>query len=267
MIIGICEDNVPIREELRQEIEKQQEQLAMQIYEFGSAEAMLAGNQLFDLVFLDIELDGAMTGLELARQLQIKNPDLILVFISAYTKYVSSAFHLHTFQFLLKPLDAELFAEEFKRCVESYRIAHDIFRIPQGGEIIEVEMKDIMYIESNKRKLIIHLKNKKEYEMYGKISEQEAVLLVHHFIRIHKSYLVNCRYIKKMNDETVSLAYLPKDELIVLPIVSGKKEQEMHGFGISNMKTITKKYRGTFDMQCSDKLFVLNIVLENEEAG
>lgn len=50
-------------------------------------------------------------------------------------------------------------------------------------------------------------------------------------------------------------------------IVSGKKEQEMHGFGISNMKTITKKYRGTFDMQCSDKLFVLNIVLENEEAG
>ena len=78
MIIGICEDNVPIREELRQEIEKQQEQLAMQIYEFGSAEAMMASNQLFDLVFLDIELDGAMTGLELAQQLQIKNPDLIL---------------------------------------------------------------------------------------------------------------------------------------------------------------------------------------------
>lgn len=46
-------------------------------------------------------------------------------------------------------------------------------------------------------------------------------------------------------------------------IVSGKKEQELHGFGISNMKTITKKYHGSFDMQCSDKLFVLNIVLEN----
>lgn len=46
-------------------------------------------------------------------------------------------------------------------------------------------------------------------------------------------------------------------------IVSGKKEQELHGFGISNMKTITKKYHGTFDIRCSDKLFVLNIVLEN----
>lgn len=61
--------------------------------------------------------------------------------------------------------------------------------------------------------------------MYGKISEQEAVLLVHHFVRIHKSYLVNCRYIKKMNDETVSLAYLPKDELIVLPISRRCKEK------------------------------------------
>ena len=60
MIIGICEDNIPIREQLRQEIEKQQGQMITQIYEFGSAEAMLASNQLFDLVFLDIELDGAM---------------------------------------------------------------------------------------------------------------------------------------------------------------------------------------------------------------
>ena len=46
-------------------------------------------------------------------------------------------------------------------------------------------------------------------------------------------------------------------------IVSGKKDRELHGFGISNMKTIMQKYHGTFDMQCSDKLFVLNIVLEN----
>ncbi len=225
MIIGICEDNIPIREQLRQEIEKQQGQMITQIYEFGSAEAMLASNQLFDLVFLDIELDGAMTGLELARQLQIKNPDLILVFISAHTQYVSSAFHLRTFQFLLKPLDAELFAEEFKRCIKYYRIANDIFRIPQGGEVIEVKMKDIVYMESDKRKLMIHMKNGKLYEMYGKIGEQETVLSVYHFIRIHKSYLVNCRYIKKMNDETVSLGYLPKDELIVLPISRRCKEK------------------------------------------
>ena len=77
--------------------------------------------------------------------LQNQLPDIILIFISGYTKYITSALHLHTFQFLLKPLDAQLFQEEFRRCVAQYRSAHDIFQIPQNREIIEVEMKDIVY--------------------------------------------------------------------------------------------------------------------------
>ena len=41
MIIGICEDNEAIREELRQEIARQQTGIMTQLYEFSSGEAML----------------------------------------------------------------------------------------------------------------------------------------------------------------------------------------------------------------------------------
>lgn len=218
MLIGICEDNPVIREELIQEIQKQQTGVTIQLHAFSSGEAMLQSNLAFDLVFLDIELEGELTGLEVAQILQNQLPDIILIFISGYTKYITSALHLHTFQFLLKPLDAQLFQEEFRRCVAQYRSAHDIFQIPQNREVIEVEMKDIVYIESNKRKLIVHHKNGKIFEMYGKISEQESYLAEHFFVRIHKSFLVNCRYIKKFQDEVVQLGYAGSKELLTLPV-------------------------------------------------
>ena len=224
MVIGICEDNEAVRIELRQEIEKQKLGIKFQIHEYENGEDMLLSKQQFDLVFLDIELAGKLTGLEVAQQLQNSHPDLILVFVSGYTKYVSSAFHLHTFQFLLKPLDSNLFQEEFSRCIAHYRAGHDLFHITIDGEVIDVKMKDILYIESDKRKLRIYLRNGRVYEMYGKISEQEQRLAVHHFVRIHKSYLVNCRYIKKMGDEPVWLSKAKNDEPISLPLSRRCKE-------------------------------------------
>ncbi len=218
MIIGICEDNAQMRAELKQEIEKQQTDVLLQIYSFDSAEAMLQSKLAFDLVFLDIELNGSMTGLELAKQLQDQLLDLMLVFVSGHTQYISSAFRLRTFQFLLKPLDHQLFREEFARCIAQYRLVHDVFHLQQSGDQIDIPMKEIVYLESDKRKIKVYLKDGQIYEMYGKISEYEQVLSDYYFIRTHKSFLVNCRYIKKMKDETVWVGLNTENDLQMLPI-------------------------------------------------
>lgn len=233
MIIGICEDQEEVRVDIRQRIEQNANGGFFEIYEFCSGEEMLSSTLHFDLVFLDIELEGNLSGLEVAKKLQQKLLDLIIVFVSGYTQYVSSAFRLNTFQFLVKPIDEKLFQEELARCIKHYRASHDIFRVFQNGEIIELQMREIVYIESDKRKIIIHLRNGKKYEMYGKISEQEERLSVHHFIRIHKSYLVNCRYIKKMGDELVWLNSIKKDEQLFLPLsrrCKVKAKEQYHAY-------------------------------------
>lgn len=218
MIIGICEDQTELRVDLRKKIEKQNLSFPYQVFEYASGEEMLNSGIAFDLVFLDIELEEEINGLEIAQNLQQRFPDIMIVFVSGYTKYVPSAFHLKAFQFLLKPVDDALFAEEFLRCVKHYRMEHDLFRILTEGEVIEVPMKEILYIESDGRKILIHLRSGKCYEMYGKIGEQEEKLAVHHFIRVHKSYLVNCKYIKKLNDETVIVSKSRTGEELVLPV-------------------------------------------------
>ena len=44
-----------------------------------------------------------------------------------------------------------------------------------------------------------------------------------------------------------------------------KINREFHGLGISNMKSIVEKYDGTFSIESSDGVFILNIVLENSD--
>ena len=44
-----------------------------------------------------------------------------------------------------------------------------------------------------------------------------------------------------------------------------KINREFHGLGISNMKSIVEKYDGTFSIESSDGVFILNIILENND--
>ena len=225
MLIGICEDDPFFRQELRCKIEAQPQDLVpVQIMEFDSGEAMQESGAPFDLVFLDIELQGQQSGLTLAHALLETRPEVILVFISSHTEYISTALHLPTFQFLLKPVSDALFAEEFARCIDRYRSDHAVMTIGQGAKQQDLAVKDILYITTNKRKMQIYDQYGHIYECYGKLSDWEDFLLMHHFVRVHKSYCVNCHYIKKLQGIAVLLYDPQKKELLSLPVSRRYKE-------------------------------------------
>ncbi|GAB2538965.1 response regulator [Gracilibacillus alcaliphilus] len=59
-----------------------------------------------DAVFLDIEMP-EISGLELAEKLLEVNPDIILVFVTAYDQYALEAFKFHALDYLLKPVQVD----------------------------------------------------------------------------------------------------------------------------------------------------------------
>lgn len=69
-----------------------------------------------DVAFLDIEMPG-MNGLELARILKEKNPDLNIVFVTAYSQYAVEAFSLYASGYLMKPIRAV----DVERALENLR--------------------------------------------------------------------------------------------------------------------------------------------------
>jgi len=67
-------------------------------------ELMAEGPNLsFQVAFLDIEMPG-MNGLEVAHLLQEWNPNIYIVFVTAYRDYAIQAFEIHSLDYLLKPI-------------------------------------------------------------------------------------------------------------------------------------------------------------------
>ena len=73
----------------------------------ASAEEVLALDALdsYDVAFVDIDMPG-MSGIELARELKRTHPRLNVVFVTAYSQFMSDAFELHSSGYLMKPITA-----------------------------------------------------------------------------------------------------------------------------------------------------------------
>ena len=92
----------------------------------------------------------------------------------------------------------------------TYKIGHDTFKIA---------IKDILYFESNKRKVIIHY-NDKEDEFYGSLENIQQQLNKYNFLLIHKSYLINPVHVRKCTYEFVEMP-----NRIILPIAQSKRKE------------------------------------------
>ena len=101
--IAICDDEQIIREQIKELIEKEIPGVCTGLYETG--DALLAAGKQFDIVFLDIQMEGT-DGIETAKRLRQRDEDTILIFITGIREYVFQAFDVAAFHYLLKPIDS-----------------------------------------------------------------------------------------------------------------------------------------------------------------
>ncbi|MDO4978125.1 MAG: response regulator [Eubacteriales bacterium] len=73
-----------------------------------------AQTNTFDVAFLDIEMP-EMNGMELAEKLMEQNPELLVVFVTAYDNYIKEANDLGSVFYLMKPYKQEVLEKLAKR--------------------------------------------------------------------------------------------------------------------------------------------------------
>ena len=83
---------------------------------FSSGEDLLNTTYHFDIIFLDIQMEG-INGMETARRLRNQKEEVILIFISGFKEYVFEAFDVSAFHYLLKPIEEIKFMEIFAKAV------------------------------------------------------------------------------------------------------------------------------------------------------
>ena len=208
--IAICDDEANIRSYLSSLIGVQS--CPCEIVEYASAGDCLADHREIDLLFLDIELATDRSGLDgmaLARKIRerVTGTQPVIIFVTGYERYVFDAFDVGAFQYLLKPVDEEKFAQVFSRAVAQIGIAKEkpgrVLTLQSANTSKTVPLDSIYYIESSNHKVELHLKDG-EFACYAKIGDLELELQ-DQFFRIHKGYLVNLSYVAGYSKTEVTL--------------------------------------------------------------
>ncbi len=206
--IAICDDEAPARAYLASLIRAQD--CPCEIVEYASAGGCLADHREIDLLFLDIELNAAgPDGMALARQIREGSSAAqpVIIFVTGYERYVFDAFDVGAFQYLLKPVEEEKFAQVFARAVEQIGAGREIpvrtLTLQSAGVSRTVPLDSIYYIESSNHKVVLRLKDG-EFSCYAKIRDLEAEL-GDQFFRVHKGYLVNLAYVEGYSKTELTL--------------------------------------------------------------
>ena len=179
--IAICDDEEIIREQIKELTEKEKSGLCMELYETG--DALLASGKQFDIVFLDIQMEGT-DGIETAKRLMQHSAlkgaeDTILIFITGIREYVFEAFDVAAFHYLLKPIEEEKFREVFHRAERELEKRKSKRRetvfIKTRNRSFSLEKDSILYIESSGKKVEIHTTGE-TIEAYASMNEMEGQL-------------------------------------------------------------------------------------------
>ena len=211
MRIGICEDEQIIREQLTMLMKAYPTDEPIEVAAYVTGEDLLADTKGFDLVFLDIELGSGISGLEAAEILQTRPRRVLIVFISSHYRYITRAQHLEPFEFLVKPIEQELFNQEFERCLKRYHGDRQYYIINHFGEDIPLRIAEIIYIKVVQYKLYFYMLGRVEpYEIYGHLKEVKKALLPHQFALANQGCLINLRYVYGSANDDVKLVYHDK---------------------------------------------------------
>ena len=116
---------------------------------------------------------------------------------SNHENHMKESFMVRPFRFLVKPVNEKQMEICFKAAYEEICSGDFYFRYSYQRMNHKVLIRDILYFESNKRKVRIVTEDK-IFELYGKLNEIEKSLkeCKASFLRVHQSYLVNYKHVK-----------------------------------------------------------------------
>lgn len=206
--IAVCDDEEPDRRQIEKMTQKvcQEEKIPVQSVCYGNADTLLAAIQKgehFDLLLLDVIMP-KKSGMELARLLRSRGMDTSIVFISNDREMALLGYEVEAARYLGKPLMKEQLKEALTFCYEKL-YGEQVLILHCDGGMRRIIPEEIYYIEIAGRKSRIRQANE-ALDVPLSITQMEQQLAGKGFVRCHKSFLVNCRYIKNFRTSQIELA-------------------------------------------------------------
>lgn len=169
-----------------------------------------------DIVFLDIQIQNG-SGFDVLDTLKQKMP-FEVIFTTGFLDYKEKAMDYFAFYYLNKPVQEK----EIKKVLDMYMLKHTSFdiqkyaafrnQIKSRREIISIIVKDeyvtikltnIVYLEAAGNYTFIHTIQGDQYLSSKNLKRIEDIIEDTAFLRVHRSSLVNMKYIKSISKDGI----------------------------------------------------------------
>lgn len=157
-----------------------------------------------DIALLDIDLNNPQcNGIQLARQLRAARTDAVIMFITNFIEYAPDGYEVRAFRYIMKDALDESLTKYLPLALQELNRTQEVFKIQIEGEIMDIAIEEILYLEVRQHDITLYCQRKsgelRQYAFHESLSKIERQLESHGFLRIHNSYLVNMKYIKKFH--------------------------------------------------------------------
>lgn len=204
--IIVCDDNKSLTEVMVTLLRKYTNIYDIDVVGFISGHEVLeyCRQNKCDIIYMDVKV-GEENGMTIAKTLKIMNPQLLVIYISAYDNYYVDMVQAEPFRFIDKNLkDIGEFEKQILNTLDlavKRIVGNDIFSYEVRKKQYNIELSKVYYFYSIARKIYIEGKVVGvPNSFYGRIDELQDKLAAtnDNFIRISKSYIINLRYTGKV---------------------------------------------------------------------
>lgn len=189
-----------------------QKRVMTEIQSYTSGELFLQSPVVHDLVLCDILLPGE-DGIETIKDYLKENPETPVIFVSNREDKVFDSMKVHPLSYVRKDHFFEDITNALSYFLEKRSENHPdhVIVVKYGGASRRLPISSILYIEAKQHNQIVHLDSGETLLVKEKMKDFAKNLEKYGFIFCHKSFLVNCLFIRGIENNTVVLT---NDEVI-----------------------------------------------------
>lgn len=158
MRIAVCDDDQNFCKEMLKYLQgyfKEKKLRQPEYVCFSSGEAMMKAGGIFDMAFLDVEMDG-ISGIHAGEYLKKKNDKIFIFIVTSFPEYLDEAMSFRVFRYLSKPLDKARLYRNLEAALKIYMASDRKVVVETKAGVYSVVAEKIVMVEAVNRKVILY---------------------------------------------------------------------------------------------------------------
>lgn len=200
--IAVVEDDINYAKQLVEYLHKYEKERGteLEVTQFSDGDKLVENYRPeFDMILLDIEMP-LLDGMETARLVRLKDPEVVIIFITNMAQYAIQGYAVDALDYVLKPISYFAFSQRLDRAIRRMKKREARYLIiPTREGVRKMGISRIHYVESQGHSLLYHT-DQGIITSTGTMRELEKELEPLHFFRGNKGYLINLEHVSGVRE-------------------------------------------------------------------